>query len=372
VKEVFWISGSVVVLAYLGYPIILCCMARLWSVLPQRKSIFPMVTILLAVRNEETNLVRKLKNLAALDYPPERLEIVVVSDGSTDGTNDLLSAWQGPSRRIIVLSNHAGKAGALNHGLSQASGEIVLFTDARPILAADSLRRIAENFADPMVGCVSGHIILGDPENGAKVNGLGLYWQIESHMRRWEGALGRLVGAAGCLYAVRKSLITPFPAETILDDVYLPAQVARQGKKVIFDSSALGWDSPQDDKGREFRRKVRTITGNYQMLRLAPWILTTRNPIRFQFFCHKILRLLAPFAFGCLLVSSLCVPGPFYRLALVVQLCGYGSALLAFLQLRMGVVAKVGEFALSFIVLNAAAVVALFYFITGKKQLWAR
>lgn len=371
-KTLFWLCALLIAFAYAGYPVWLYFRARFCARPVRRANIFPMTTILLAARNEEENLVRKLQNLDGLDYPANQLEILVVSDGSTDGTTRILAAWERAGHRVMILPEHRGKASALNSGIAEARGEIVVFTDARQILAPDSLKNLIANFADPSVGCVSGDITLGDPTTGAPMNGLGVYWRMETYMRRWEGALGCLVGAAGCLYAVRRNLVVPFPAETILDDVYLPVHIARQGKQVVFESSARGWDCPHDNQRREFRRKVRTITGNYQLLQLAPWLVTSSNPVRFQFFCHKVLRLAAPFAFACLLISSLLTPGPFYRAAFVLQVCCYASALVALLRPRLGVLSRLGDFSLAFLVLNAAAIVALLYFLTGKKQVWAR
>jgi hypothetical protein len=171
---------------------------------------------------------------------------------------------------------------------------------------------------------------------------------------------------------VRENLVAPFPTETILDDVYLPLHVARQGKQLIFESQARGWDHPQNDRRREFWRKVRTLSGNYQLFELAPWLLTKKNPVRFQFVCHKVLRLAAPMALAGVLISSFFLHGPIYRGALALQLFFYTLAFLAVLRPRFGVVSRAADVSLAFLVLNAAAMVALFYFVTGKKQVWAR
>ncbi len=371
-KPLFWLSLALIFVAYAGYPIWLYFMARFRPRPVRRASIFPSVTILLAVYNEEKYLPAKLHNLAALDYPADCVEVIIVSDGSTDETNKILAAWEDANRRTLILTNHSGKATALNHGVAEARGEIIVFTDARQTIASNALKNLVANFADPSVGCVSGDIALGNPATGAPMNGLGVYWWLETHMRRWEGATGSLVGAAGCLYAVRKNLVAPFPAETILDDVYLPLHVARQGKQSIFESQAHGWDHAQNDRRHEFWRKVRTLSGNYQLFELAPWLLTRKNPVRFQFMCHKVLRLVAPMALAGVLISSFFLHGPIYRGALALQLFCYTLAFLAVLRPRFGVVSRAADVSLAFLVLNAAAMVALFYFVTGKKQVWAR
>jgi biofilm PGA synthesis N-glycosyltransferase PgaC len=371
VKLLFWLSLSLIFFAYAGYPICAYIRARYWPQPIRRASIFPRVTIILAVHNEEKNLSRKLDNLAALDYPSDRLEVIAISDGSTDKTNEILGAWQNSSRRAVILSEHRGKAHALNCGLASAQGEIICFNDARQTIARDGLKNLVANFADPSVGCVSGDIALGDPTTSTETNGLGIYWWLETHIRRWEGAIGCLIGAAGCFYAVRKLLIVPFRSGMILDDVFLPLYVARQGKKVVFEPMARGWDSPQTDQRREFRRKVRTLTGNYQLLQREPWLLSSANPLRFQFVCHKVLRLIAPFAFAGLFVSSFVQRGLVYRGAFLVQVVCYALALVSLLRIKLGIVSRMADASSAFLMLNAAAIVALFYFVIRKKQLWA-
>lgn len=369
-KLSFWLSLALIFLTYAGYPAWLYLRARFRPRPVRRADIFPSVTIILAVHNEEKNLPGKLLCLATLDYPKEQFEVVVVSDGSTDQTNSILAAWQNASRRAVVLHEHMGKATALNHAMTQANGEIVCFTDARQTISPDSLKHLVAHFADSSVGCVSGNVILGNPATGAATNGLGIYWRLETSMRRWEAAAGSLVGAAGCLYAVRKDLVVPFPAETILDDVYLPLHVARQGKRVVFESRSHAWDVPQDDRRREFDRKVRTLTGNYQLLQLAPWLLTRKNPVRLEFVCHKLLRLAAPFALLGALILSSCFAEPIYRAALGVQCLCYAIAILAIFRPRFGLVSRMADVSLAFLVLNIAAVVALFNFATRKKTVW--
>jgi cellulose synthase/poly-beta-1,6-N-acetylglucosamine synthase-like glycosyltransferase len=330
------------------------------------------VTILLAVHNEEKYLLNKLQNLVALDYPSDRLEIIVVSDGSTDKTNQILASVESPRCRGIVLNEHCGKASALNSGITQARGEIVIFTDARQMIAPDALRNLAENFADASIGCVSGELVIGQDRNTLATEGVNLYWRIEKKIRHWEALGGSSLGATGSLYAVRKNLLVPLPQGTILDDVYIPLHVARQGKRVVFEPRALAIDPLTPDPRQEFRRKLRTLFGNYQLLQLAPWVLTYRNPLRFQFVCHKLLRLLVPFALLIALLSSLWIREGLYGLALLLQLAFYALACLSILRAKLGFVSKLSNISLAFVVLNSAAVVAFICFISGRKAIWTR
>jgi biofilm PGA synthesis N-glycosyltransferase PgaC len=234
------------------------------------------------------------------------------------------------------------------------------------------VRLLVENFADPTVGCASGELMLGDPDSGETVKGMGLYWRIEKKVREWEASTGSVVGATGALYAVRRNLLVPVPPETILDDVYVPMQIARQGSRVVFDPRARAWDMPDLGTGREFARKVRTLSGNYQLLQLAPWLLGAENPLRFQFVSHKLLRLLAPFALATALLTSLFLREPFYRVALGLQVAFYGLGLLAMTQLARGPLARLADPAFTFVVLNTAAVVAFANFVTRRRAVWIR
>jgi len=317
-------------------------------------------------------LPQKLRNLRELDYPQDRYEIIVISDGSTDATNQILSAQVPSSLRLLILPEHQGKAAALNRGIELAQGEILVFTDARQLIDRRALRYLVGNFADPEVGCVSGELVLTDPHRDTAPGvGVGLYWRLEKKIREWEAAAGSEVGASGCLYAVRKKCIAPLSAGTILDDVYLPLLVARGGGRVVFESRALAFDSVATGR-REFWRKVRTLTGNYQLLRIAPWLLTGANPLRLEFVCHKLLRLLIPFALGALLISSLSLSGAVYELALVLQVIFYALSALTIFRQRLGIVSRLADVSLAFLLLNMAAAVAFVYFVTGRKTVWIR
>jgi cellulose synthase/poly-beta-1,6-N-acetylglucosamine synthase-like glycosyltransferase len=325
------------------------------------------------VRNEEPVIAGKLENLLALDYPPEKLEVVVVSDGSTDQTAAILQEFGNSGRvRTFVKSESQGKAVGLNDAVSRATGEILLFTDARQVIEPRALRLLIENFADPDVGCASGELMLGDPTTGETGKGMGLYWQIEKTIREMESASGSVPGATGAIYCARTALFEPLPAGTVLDDVLTPMQVARQGSRVIFDSRARAWDSPDLGGRREFARKVRTLTGNYQLLQLAPWLLGSGNPIRFVFVSHKLSRLAAPFALVALLVASLFLSGPLYRIALGGQVVFYALSLLSLLGAKIGPLARLADPARTFVLLNSAALLAFLNFVTGRKAVWVR
>lgn len=370
---VFWGAAGVIVYAYVGYAGWLWLRSR-WRPKPvERGAYTPQVSLVMVVRNEAKILERKLRNLLELDYPENHSEVVVVSDGSSDGTNEILAKYRENARvRRVVNPQARGKAAGLNDAIAATRGEIVIFTDARQKIESGALRLLLENFADAAVGCVSGELMLGDPDSGEAMQGMGLYWKFEKKIREMESSSGSVVGATGALYAVRKSLLVNVPAETILDDVYIPMNVARAGYRVIFDPRAHAWDVADQGTEREFNRKVRTLSGNYQLLQLAPWLLSGSNPLRFEFVSHKLMRLVVPFALAATLVASMVLAHPIYRLALVLQIAFYALSFLVVAQMKRGLLARMADAAFTFVVLNTAAVVAFANFVTGRKAAWNR
>jgi len=395
IKYIFWIAAVLVGYSYLGYPAWLWLRSR-WSPRPVRRgfverSAAPTVSAVMVVRDEEAGIARKLENLLTLDYPQAKLDVVVVSDGSSDRTPAIIADYArdsglqtGPPPqdrtdaqtrvRTLVKPVSQGKAAGLNDAIKLATGEVLLFTDARQQIESGALRLLIENFADSDVGAASGELMLGDPASGETGKGMGLYWRIEKKIRELESASGSVVGATGAIYCARRRLLdaSPLPEGTILDDVLLPMQIVRKGSRVIFDSRARAWDSPDLGEGREFSRKVRTLSGNYQLLQLAPWLLSHENPIRFEFVSHKLSRLAVPLALLALLIASMLLPQPLYRTALGAQLAFYALSLAALAGVKIGPLSRIADPARTFVVLNSAAMVAFINFVTGRKAVWIR
>lgn len=373
-RLLFWSSAALIGYTYAGYVGLLWLRARLRRRPVLRSPQEPHISVVMVVRNEESVLERKLQNLLGLDYPPDLCQVVVVSDGSTDRTEDILHEQAGNPRLLVVREQlQGGKARGLNDAIAVAGGEVIIFTDARQQIETGALRALVENFADPEVGCVSGALMLGDPALGEATKGMGLYWRIEKKIRELESESGSVVGATGALYAVRRELLTTVPVGTILDDLYIPLQVVRQGRRVVFEPRARAWDSPDLGGKREFARKVRTLTGNYQLLQLAPWVLSADNPVLLRLVSHKLLRLAVPFALAAALVASLWLKAPLYRMALVLQLAFYGLGLLALARLpEASVIARIADAASTFVLLNTAAVVAFANFASGRKTAWGQ
>ena len=362
-KLLFWTSALITAYAYIGYALWLFFFMRRTPV--HRDFAVRDVSVIIAARNEENNLPSKLDNLRQTDYPRENLQIIVASDGSTDRTADILE----DSRQEVypvILEHSQGKASALNEAVKRATGEILVFLDARQTLDSRAISELVSCFGDPSVGAVSGELLLdSDSEEG-----LGIYWNIEKIVRKLESATGSVIGVTGAIYAIRRELYRQIPPGTLLDDVYVPMQIARLGKRVIFEPSALARDRVFTARGKEFSRKVRTLTGNYQLLKLEPWLLTTQNPLLFRFVSHKLLRLFVPLFLALMLVSSLLCAGAFYRIAFWMQVIVYVLALVGSWQPSTRQFKPVAV-ANTFLLLNAAAAVAFYNFITRRDSVWA-
>ena len=364
----FWASAIVVAYAFIGYAAWMLLLARLCPKPVIRGPIQPSVSILMAVHNGADPLSTKLKNLSALDYPKEKLELIVASDGSTDATGEILSLATGIT---AILCPRVGKAEALNRALTACNNEIVVFTDVRQRIEPDAIGELVSNFADETVGCVSGELMFS-PATPAKQSGISAYWWLEKVIRKCESASGSVIGATGALYAVRRSLIPTLPKGTLLDDVYLPLHVIRQDKRVVFEPRARVWDDVSKCAGSEFRRKVRTLAGNIQMLELAPWTIRNRT-VRFRFVSHKLTRLIVPWLLLGIFFSSWVLAGStFYLTLAVLQSLLYGIGLAPTLLPA----ARRWPFATGaqvFCLMNVAAAVAPFIYVRHRddpNQMW--
>jgi poly-beta-1,6-N-acetyl-D-glucosamine synthase len=367
-KTLFWVSLGLTAYAYFGYAVWLALCVRIRRQPIVKSDFTPSVSIIIAARNEEANLPAKLENLRQMNYPQDRLQIVIASDGSTDGTADILRAeipWVLP----VILAESNGKAAALNAAVRQATGDVMVFLDARQFVEPNAVSEMVSCLADPSVGAVSGELLLEAAAGAGNSDALGIYWKIEKVVRKLESASGSVVGVTGAIYAIRRELYVEIPQGTILDDVFVPMHVARAGKRVVFQSSAIARDRIFSKKGKEFSRKVRTLTGNYQLLRLVPWLLSPANPLLFRFISHKLLRLLVPLFLVLMFVVSAMSGEPFYRAVFWVQILFYVLAV-------FGAVSPASKkfkpiaIASTFVMLNAAAALAFYNFVSGRKRLW--
>lgn len=367
-ETALWVAAAVVIYAYAGYPALVSLAARLRPGAAVRKdAIRPRVTAIVVARNEEGRIAAKLASLAALDYPAAQLEVIVASDGSTDATEERVR--QHPGVRLLTLAGPRGKAACLNDAVAQAGGELLLLSDARQEIAPDALTALVAYFADPTVGAVSGELHLAASPD-APARDVGLYWRLEKSLRRAESRLDSTVGVTGALYAVRRELFPRLDPRTILDDVAVPMAVVAHGRRVLFAPEAAAFDRIADDDAHEFRRKVRTLAGNFQLFALSPWLLNPlRNRIAWQTVSHKLTRLAVPWCLAVILAASLVLARqPLYAALVAAQAACYGLAIVGWRRARAGRAPGVASVPYAFALLNLAAAVALFRFLLGRER----
>lgn len=371
-KTIFWTSLLGVIYAYFVYPALLAVLARLAArpPVPASGQGPQTVSMIIPVHNEERVLPAKLENLAALDYPPDRLQVVFVSDGSTDGTLKLLrdAAPNLPFRLSVVeVPERAGKAHALNTGLEAADGEVIVFTDASILLEPGAVSALLRPFADPGVGCVSGedHIAGGAGE--------GLYGRYELYLRNQESAVASIVGASGSFYAQRRALVQPFQPG-LAPDFLSVLNTVEQGYRALTEPAARGHMTAVARPDQEFQRKVRTLLRGIATLFAKPALL---NPLRYGRFAwlllsHKLVRWLVPFMLIAAFLSNLALADTgFYGALLLLQIGFYGLAALAYRGVGGLQDGPLGRIALFFVMVNVAILVAWLRYLRGERQeLW--
>jgi cellulose synthase/poly-beta-1,6-N-acetylglucosamine synthase-like glycosyltransferase len=374
-ETLYWSMVGCVVYPYLVYPALLACWARLRP-RPVHRSprtgCLPTVSVVISAYNESHFIKRRVEEfLAQIAAGGLTGEVVVVSDGSTDGTAEIARSLAGGAVPVTVLDFGAnfGKASALSAGCKRARGEVIAFADARQTWAPDALTRLLENFADPDVGAVGGTLAV-ETAPGV-IGGVGLYWRYETLLRRMEGLVGSTVGVSGSICAVRRALFRPIPAGTVLDDVYWPLQVVMLGRRVVFDSRARAFDRLPEGVAAEFRRKVRTLSGNFQLVaRLPESLVPWENPAWFALVSHKLMRLAVPWALLLTAVLAAARGGPVYSGLFAAQAA---AALLGLAGMMPAVAARsrAASAAASFLVLNTAAWVGFWVWATGRtSQAW--
>jgi biofilm PGA synthesis N-glycosyltransferase PgaC len=328
---VFW--GSLALLAYvfLGYPLILAAWSRL-KPHPWRSQPFePSISIVIAAHNEAARIGRKIANLLKLDYPADRLEILVGSDGSTDGTLERLRDISEQRIRIFILPERRGKPAVLNMLVPKARGEIVVLADVRQQFDPEVLPTLMQSFADPEVGAVTGELILTKNETHTTVGeGTGAYWRYEKFIRSCESQIDSTIVVTGAIYAIRKTLFESIPEDTIVDDLLIPLRIARRGYRVVFERQARAYDLAPANTHEEFTRKVRTLAGAFQLFAREKWLFNpAKNRLWWQMISHKALRLLtAPLQVAAFAANMvLAVHSPFFRVMLLAQVLFYGCAI---------------------------------------------
>jgi len=387
----FWLSLAAIGWSYAGYPLMLLLWAGLGDALsalrfvgggPDRRApaagpALPRVSVVFSAFDEEAWIRRKVENCLALDYPPDRLEVLVGCDGCSDRTAQIAREAGGDRVTVHELFPRAGKAAVLSTVVPKARGDLVVLTDANVMLDRGAVRALVRRFRDGAVGAVVGRLRLFNPTRQDFEETL--YWRYETVVRYLEGKRGCALGANGGIYAIRRLLFSPLPADTVTDDFVIPLGIALRGWRVPFEPGAVAREETTEDAGREFGRRARIGAGNWQALSRVPGLLDPRTGFLFlSFVSHKLLRWATPFLMGIALACSAILaaaPGAWwYRAALVAQLGFYALALLGRNAQRLtGTLRRLASLAHYFVAMNAALAVGLWRFLKGtQRAAWER
>ena len=365
----FWATAGVLFYTYAGYPLLLAVIGAFASKKQAQPGYLPQLSILIAAYNEEANIARKLEQTLALDYPADRMEILILSDGSTDRTDEIVQSFTDPRVRLLRMEPRRGKTAAQNRGVQQARGEVLIYYDAKTLKKKQALRYLACNYEDPGVGAVSGRYQYFDPQ-GNSPTGLGTiaFWNYENFVKMMQSRIRTISGCCGCIYSVRKAAYTDLP-DDVISDLVQPLWAIQKGYRVVFEDRALAYEETTQSAGEEFSMRVRVVTRGIRGILsvsdiLKPWKF---GWVSFQLFSHKILRWLVPFFLVILYASTLALAHhSFFRYFFVLQTLFYAWALLSMavpLHRRW----KILGIPLYFCLLNAAAFCSVIEVIRGKK-----
>lgn len=363
----FLIAAFMLAYIFAGYPLLLGFLARRFGKHIRKQEQYKTVSVLIAVHNGERFLAAKLDSVLALRYPKELLEILVLSDGSTDRTEEIARQYESRGVKLLVLPK-GGKPAALNAGIAQSHGEILVLTDVRQVLEPDSVAHLVWCFADSSVGVVSGDLLMRRSDNPEQ-RSFPIYWRYERWIRKQQGKLDSMLGATGPFYSMRRELAVAMPEDTLLDDMYLPLAAFFRGYRLIVDEDARALDYVPPLTA-EFGRKVRTLAGNFQIMRQYPALWTFRNRMWFHFLSHKVGRLALPYLFLLLLLFSFGLPGHWAWLAVAAQAGFYLLAAVDPLIPQTWLCKRLSAPARAFVLLVAAALFAVAVFFVPPRRLW--
>lgn len=351
---------------YLGYFLLVILLGKVMQKKVKKANIEPSVALMIAAYNEELSIAKKIENSLSLDYPKDKFKIIVVSDGSTDRTDDIVKSYADRGVELIRVEGRVGKTEARNVAVRSVKEEIIIFSDATTKYKTDIVRKLVRNFADKTVGMVTGHLIYQDGDDTQMGLGQKLYWQYESLIKKSQTEMGTLTGSVGCVTAFRTGLYTPLP-DNIIEDFTGPLMMVMKGFRVVYEEEAICFEETTTKSSKEWSMRVRVIRGGMTGLLFAKKIL---NPFQyplasFQLISHKILRWMVPLfmIFFATVTLQAVLADPEYLVAqvlLIIQLLFYGSAALAFLLEKKGIHLKITAIPFYFVVVNLAALVAMF------------
>ena len=368
IKTLFWVFMGIILYVYFGYPLLLITLSNFIKRPIKEGDVEPSVSMIIAAYNEEKSIRRKIENTLVLDYPKDKLEIIVASDGSTDGTNETIRNFEGKGVNLIFEKEHGGKSFIQNRAVEEAKGEIIVFSDATTMCEKDALKKLVRNFADLKVGCVTGKAVYVNPKESATGEGESLYWRYELSLRKLESDLGILAMGSGCFFGIRKSLFRTLDAN-VSDDFVLPLSAVRNCKRVIYESEAVVWDTVVTTSAGLLKTKARTIGMDIKGLFLFKDLLNPFNyfGVTWSLISHKLLRWVVPYFLVVIFVVNLfLLKGVLYRISFGFQTAFYLLAGLGWWHQKNERRSRILGIPFSFCVVNAAALLGTARYFLGK------
>ena len=370
IQIVFWVAVAAIAYPYAGYPLLLIFLSKVRSKPVIRGEFTPLATVIIAAYNEERDLAQKLENTLALDYPKDRLEIIVTSDCSTDRTDEIVKSFGSRGVRLHRQTERLGKTAAQNAAVEKARGEILLFSDATTHYRPNVLRLLVSSFADPSVGCATGTVIYAHDAGSSVSHGTRSYWNYEFLLKKHESAITSLIGVCGCMYAVRKAAYVPLYHEAC-SDFLVATTMVRQGLRAVYEPEAVCVEEPNARAHKELAVRVRIIAQTLADLWRNQEML---NPFRKGFYAvqllsHKVMRYLVPLFLIALLLTSawLAFNNIFYAVVFLMQICFYLVAAASALLVRLGINSRWLALPQYFVITNVACLIALFKLARGER-----
>lgn len=373
----FFLSSSLVVYSYVIYPAFLV----LWDQITESRILFktdessPPVTIVVAAYNEDKVIRSRIENLISLDYPKDKLQIIIASDGSSDQTANIAKEYEKDGIILFDYKDRRGKVNVLNETVPKSKYDIVVFSDANTMFKRDALRKLVAYFADERVGCVVGGLQFVNAKDSSTGELEGVYWRYETMLKKLEGARGSLLGANGAIFGLRKNLFTALPADTIVEDFVLPMKILEGRHYVVYAPEAIAIEEAAQKIIQEKQRRIRIGAGDFQALfRLLPLLNPARGFPALAFWSHKALRWFGPFFMIAAFISNLLlIQKPFFKFTFILQYLFYVFAFIGQLLSKTGRNYKIFSLCYYFVSMNIALFLGFIRYMSGTQSVkWKR